>query len=214
MPEHDAHPTHHSLSPDCSHPADPELLNRLFTHGRTFSHWLPRPVDDALLMRAWNLARLGPTSANCQPLRVLFVRSPEAKARLKVCLAPGNIDKTMLAPVTAVFAADTRFYDHLPRLYPHADARSWFAGDALKPLADATADRNSSLQAAYFMMAARALGLDCGPMSGFDAGSLNQAFFPDGRFKVNFICNLGHGDPQSLHPRSPRLEFEDACRII
>lgn len=214
MPEHDAHPTHQSLSPDCSHPADPELLNRLFTHGRTFSHWLPRPVDDALLMRAWNLARLGPTSANCQPLRVLFVRSPEAKARLKVCLAPGNIDKTMLAPVTAVFAADTRFYDHLPRLYPHADARSWFAGDALKPLAEATADRNSSLQAAYFMMAARALGLDCGPMSGFDAESLNQAFFPDGRFKVNFICNLGHGDPQSLHPRSPRLEFEDACRII
>lgn len=214
MPEHDAHPTHHHLSPDCAHPADPELLNRLFTHGRTFSHWLPRPVDDALLMRAWNLARLGPTSANCQPLRVLFVRSPEAKTRLKACLAPGNIDKTMNSPVTALFAADTRFYDHLPRLYPHADARSWFAGDALKPLADATAERNSSLQAAYFMMAARALGLDCGPMSGFDAERLNQTFFPDGRFKINFICNLGHGDPQSLHPRSPRLEFEDACRII
>jgi len=214
MPEYDNHPSHRHLSPDCAHPADPDLLNRLFTHGRTFSHWLPRPVDDGLLMRAWNLARLGPTSANCQPLRILFVRSPEAKARLRACLAPGNVDKTMRAPVTALFAADSRFYDHLPRLYPHADARSWFAGEAQKALAEATAERNSSLQAAYFIIAARALGLDCGPMSGFDAECLNQAFFPDGRFKINFICNLGHGDPQSLHPRSPRLEFEDACRII
>ena len=206
--------THTGLTPDCAHPADPDLLNRLFTHGRTFSHWLPRPVDDALLMRAWNLCKLGPTSANCQPLRILFVRTPNAKAQLKDCLAPDNVDKTLAAPVTALFAADTRFYDHLPRLYPHADARSWFAGDALKAMADATAQRNSTLQAAYFMMAARALGLDCGPMSGFDAERLNQTFFPDGRFTINFICNLGHGDPQSLHPRSPRLEFEEACRII
>ena len=207
-------PLAHNMLPDCAHPADPELLNRLFMHGRTFNHWLPKPVDDAMLMRAWNLARLGPTSANCQPLRVLFVRSVEAKARLKACLAPGNVEKTLAAPVTALFAADTHFYDHLPRLYPHADARSWFAGDTQKTLADSTAERNSSLQAAYFMMAARALGLDCGPMSGFDAELLNQTFFPDGRFKINFICNLGHGDPQSLPPRSPRLEFEEACRII
>lgn len=208
------HTPDHDLLPDCAHPADPELLNRLFLHGRTFSHWLPKPVDDAMLMRAWNLARLGPTSANCQPLRVLFVRSAEAKARLRPCLAPGNVEKTQSAPVTALFAADTRFYDHLPRLYPHADARAWFAGDAKHTLAQSTAERNSSLQAAYFILAARALGLDCGPMSGFDADKLNNEFFPDGRYRINFLCNLGHGDPQSLHPRSPRLEFEDACRII
>ena len=206
----------HDTLPDCAHPADPELLNRLFMHGRTYSRWLPKAVDDAMLMRAWNLARLGPTSANSQPLRVLFVRSVEAKARLEPCLAPGNVDKTMKAPVTALFAADMRFYDHLPRLYPHADARSWFTGSSSGQVAltNATAERNSSLQAAYFIMAARALGLDCGPMSGFDAERLNQTFFPDGRFKINFICNLGHGDPQSLHPRSPRLEFEEACQII
>jgi 3-hydroxypropanoate dehydrogenase len=183
-------------------------------HARTYNHWLPKPVDDALLMRAWNLARLGPSSANCQPLRVLFVRSAEARARLKACLAPGNVEKTMAAPVTALFAADMHFYDHLPRLYPHADARNWFAGEALKSVADETAERNSTLQAAYFIIAARALGLDCGPMSGFDPTLLNQNFFPDGRYRVNFLCNLGHGDPQSLHPRAPRLEFEEACRII
>jgi 3-hydroxypropanoate dehydrogenase len=202
------------LSPDCSHPADPDLLNRLFAHGRTFSHWLPRPVDDALLMRIWNLARLGPTAANSQPLRVLFVRSEAAKAKLKPCLAPGNVEKTMQAPVTALFAADLAFYDHLPRLFPHTDARSWFAGESKTDAARETATRNSTLQAAYFMLAARALGLDCGPMSGFDAALINQTFFPDGRHEVNFICNLGHGDPQTLHPRHPRLEFEEACRII
>ena len=179
------HTPDHDLLPDCAHPADPELLNRLFLHGRTFSHWLPKPVDDAMLMRAWNLARLGPTSANCQPLRVLFVRSAEAKARLRPCLAPGNVEKTQSAPVTALFAADTRFYDHLPRLYPHADARAWFAGDAQHTLAQSTAERNSSLQAAYFILAARALGLDCGPMSGFDADKLNNEFFPDGRYRTD-----------------------------
>lgn len=210
MPDQPA-PHAHAL-PDCAHPADPDLLNRLFTHGRTFSHWSPQPVDNALLMRAWNLARLGPTSANCQPLRILFVHSAEAKARLKECLAPGNIDKTMAAPVTALFAADMQFYDHLPRLYPQTDARSWFSHDP--DLARSTALRNSTLQAAYFLMACRALGLDCGPMSGFDAERLNRSFFPDGRHEINFICNLGHGDPQFLHPRSPRLEFEEACRII
>ena len=202
------------LSPDCSHPADPDLLNRLFAHGRTFSHWLPRPVDDALLMRIWNLARLGPTAANSQPLRVLFVRSEAAKAKLKPCLAPGNVEKTMQAPVTALFAADLAFYDHLPRLFPHTDARSWFSGESKTDAARETATRNSTLQAAYFILAARALGLDCGPMSGFDAALINQTFFPDGRHEVNFICNLGHGDPQTLHPRHPRLEFEEACRII
>lgn len=209
MSEHSA-----LLPPDCTHPADPGLMNRIFGNGRTFSHWLPRPVDDALLMRVWNLARLGPTAANSQPLRVLFVRSESAKARLSPCLAPGNVEKTMLAPVTALFAADLQFYDHLPRLFPHTDARSWFAGEAQQHVARESAIRNSTLQAAYFMLAARALGLDCGPMSGFDASLINQTFFPDGRHEINFICNLGHGDPQSLHPRHPRLEFEEACRII
>ena len=209
MSEHTAH-----LPPDCTHPADPDLLNRIFAHGRTFSHWLPRPVDDALLMRVWNLARLGPTAANSQPLRVLFVRSELAKAQLKPCLAPGNVEKAMLAPVTALFAADLQFYDHLPRLFPHTEARSWFAGETNKDVARESATRNSTLQAAYFMLAARALGLDCGPMSGFDPTLINQTFFPDGRYEINFICNLGHGDPQSLHPRHPRLEFEESCRII
>jgi 3-hydroxypropanoate dehydrogenase len=212
MPDHAGHKP--QLPPDCAHPADPDLLNRLFAHGRTYGHWLPRPVDDALLMRVWNLARLGPTAANSQPLRVLFVRSEAAKAKLKPCLAPGNLEKTMQAPVTALFAADLQFYDHLPRLFPHTDARSWFAGESQKAAAHETATRNSTLQAAYFMLAARALGLDCGPMSGFDPALINQAFFPDGRHSINFICNLGHGDPQTLHPRHPRLEFEEACRII
>jgi 3-hydroxypropanoate dehydrogenase len=165
-------------------------------------------------MRIWNLARLGPTAANSQPLRVLFVRSEAAKAKLKPCLAPGNVEKTMQASVTALFAADLAFYDHLPRLFPHTDARSWFAGEAQKDAARETATRNSTLQAGYFMLAARALGLDCGPMSGFDATQINATFFPDGRHEINFICNLGHGDPQTLHPRHPRLEFEEACRII
>jgi 3-hydroxypropanoate dehydrogenase len=168
-------------------------------------------VPESLLRRVYELARMGPTSANCSPMRVVFVTTPEGKARLRPALSPGNLDKTMAAPVTAILANDTRFYDELPRLFPHADARSWFAGN--EALIEVTAMRNGTLQGAYLMLAARALGLDCGPMSGFDNGKVDAEFFPEGRHKSNFLCNLGYGDPSKLFPRSPRLDFDEACRM-
>jgi len=168
------------------------------------------PVE--LLRKAYELARLGPTSANGSPARFVFLTTPGAKALLKPVLAPGNVDKTMAAPVTVIIAWDTEFHEHFPRLFPHADVRSYFVGN--KPLIEENAFRNSSLQAAYFILAARALGLDCGPMSGFDADKLNAAFFPDGKWKVNLLCNLGYGDPSKLHPRNPRLSFEEASVIL
>lgn len=193
-------------------PIHDDSLDQLFRNARTFTHWQPRAVPDELLHRLYALTRLPPTSANCSPGRFVFVRSAEAKAKLKPCLDAGNVEKTMSAPVTAIVAYDTRFYEHLPRLYPHANAKSWFEG---KPpaLVDTTAFRNGTLQGAYLIMAARALGLDCGPMSGFNNAALDAAFFPDGRFKSNFLVNLGYGDAATLHPRSPRFDFDDACRI-
>ena len=155
---------------------------------------------------------MGPTSANCSPARIVFVISPEAKRKLKPCLMEGNVDKTMAAPATAIIAYDTRFHEHLPRLFPHTDAKSWFDGNPT--LIEETAFRNSSLQGAYLIISARALGLDCGPMSGFDSAKLNAEFFADGRFKSNFLCNIGHGDSGGLFPRSPRFEFDDVCEII
>jgi 3-hydroxypropanoate dehydrogenase len=193
-------------------PISPEALDQLFREARTHSAWLPEPVPVELLRRAYELARLGPTSANGSPARFVFLTTPAAKALLKPVLAPGNVDKTMAAPVTVIIAWDTEFHEHFPRLFPHADMRSYFAGN--KPLIEENAFRNSSLQAAYFILAARALGLDCGPMSGFDAQKLNQAFFPDGKWKVNLICNLGYGDSTKLHPRNPRLNFEEASVIL
>src|SRR6266571_470984 len=186
--------------------------NKKFHEARTHSTWLPEPVPVELLRKAYELARLGPTSANASPARFAFLTTPGAKALLKPVLAPGNVDKTMAAPVTVIIAWDTEFHEHLPRLFPHADIRSYFVGN--KPLIEENAFRNSSLQAAYFILAARALGLDCGPMSGFDADKLNAAFFPDGKWKVNFLCNLGYGDPTKLHPRNPRLNFEEASVIL
>ena len=187
-------------------------LDLLFRNARTHRAWLDRPVGDVLLQALYELARLGPTTANSNPMRVVFLRSSEAKERLKPALDAGNVAQTMAAPVTAIVGYDLRFYDHLPRLYPHADARAWFA-DA--PAAAATtAFRNGTLQGAYFIVAARALGLDCGPMSGFDNGKVDAEFFPDGRFKSNFLCNLGHGDAAKLRPRGPRLDFADTCQII
>jgi len=168
------------------------------------------PVE--LLREAYELARLGPTSANGSPARFVFLTTPRAKALLKPVLAPGNLDKTMAAPVTVIIAWDTEFHEHLPRLFPQADMRSYFVGN--KPLTEENAFRNSSLQAAYFILAARALGLDCGPMSGFDAAKLNAAFFPDGKWKVNLLCNLGYGDSTKLYPRDPRLNFEEASVIL
>lgn len=187
-------------------------LDQIFREARTFGTWLPKPVPHELLRQAVHLAQLAPTSANSSPARFVFVTSPEAKARLKPALAPGNVDKTMAAPVTAIVAWDTEFYENLPHLFPQADMRQFFVGNAKH--AEETAFRNSSLQGAYFILAARALGLDCGPMSGFDPGKVNAEFFPDGKWKANFLCNVGYGDRSKLHPRNPRLSFEEAARIL
>lgn len=188
-------------------------LDLIFRHARTHSHWRDEPVADDVLRRLWDLARMGPTSANMSPLRVVFVRSSEAKEKLRPCLDAGNVDKTMKAPVTAILGMDIHFYEKLPQLYPHADARSWFAGRPDDVL-EYTALRNSSLQGAYFILAARAVGLDCGPMSGFDNAKVDEAFFAGATVKSNFLCNLGHGEPARLHPRSPRLSFDEACRVV
>lgn len=192
-------------------PISDTALKQLFVDARTHSHWQSRPVPDAVLRSLYEMLRYAPTSANCSPARFVFVRSAEGKARLKPCLAAGNVDKTMAAPVTAIVAHDSQFTELLPRLYPHADARSWFAGN--QPLTDITAFRNGTLQGGYLILAARALGLDCGPMSGFDNAALDAEFFPDGRWKSNFLVNLGFGEAGRLHERSPRLTFDDACRL-
>jgi 3-hydroxypropanoate dehydrogenase len=186
-------------------------LDQLFRAARTHNAWTGKPVADDTLRALFDLMKWGPTSANCSPARVIFVRTPEGKARLLRAMSPGNQEKTRAAPVTAIIAMDLEFHEKLPRLFPHADARSWFAG---KPaLIESTAFRNSSLQGAYLMLAARALGLDCGPMSGFDADKLNSDFFPDGKVRANFVCNLGYGDPSGLFARSPRFAFDEACTL-
>jgi len=190
---------------------DDNALDVLFRNARTHSKWHDRPVSDDLLRRAWDLAALGPTSANCEPARIVFVRSREAKQRLRPALAAGNVDKTMAAPVTAIVGHDLEFHERLAKLFPHTDARSWFAGNP--PLIETTAFRNGTLQAAYFILALRGLGLDCGPMSGFDNAAVDAAFFAGTPIKSNFLINIGHGDAGALHPRSPRLSFDEACRI-
>jgi 3-hydroxypropanoate dehydrogenase len=190
---------------------DSSALDILFRHARTYRAWRPIPVGDELLRELYELFKLGPTSANSTPARVLFIKSEEAKARLVPTLEAGNVGKTKSAPVTAVIAYDTKFYEFLPKLAPHGDPKV-FSGDP--KLAGETAFRNGSLQGAYLILAARALGLDCGPMSGFDNAKLDAEFFPDGRWKSNFLCNLGYGDPEKLFPRQPRLDFDEACRIL
>jgi 3-hydroxypropanoate dehydrogenase len=189
-----------------------EGLDLIFRKARTHNVWLDKPVDDALLKQVYDLARMGPTSANMSPMRIVFVKSREAKERLKPALDPGNVDKTMKAPVTAIIGMDIHFYEKLPKLFPHVDARSWFK-DLPENVLEYIALRNSSLQGAYFMLAARALGLDCGPMSGFKNVKVDEAFFAGTTIKSNFLCNLGYGDTSKLHPRSPRLTFEEACRL-
>jgi 3-hydroxypropanoate dehydrogenase len=191
---------------------DSAALHQLFLDARTQNGWLDQPVTDAELERLYDLLKMAPTSANCSPARLLFVRSPEAKARLLPCVTPGNLEKTRAAPVTAIIGYDLLFHDKLPQLFPHTDARSWFAG---KPdLIAATAFRNGTLQGGYLMLAARAIGLDCGPMSGFDNARVDAEFWAGTAVKTNFLCNLGHGDPSKLMPRSPRLRFDEACRIL
>jgi len=187
-------------------------LDLLFRDARTHNAWLDRPVEDALLVRVYDLAKMGPTSANMSPLRVVFVKSRDAKERLRPALHAGNVDKTMAAPVTAILGMDVHFYEHLPKLFPHTAARSWFK-DLPEDVLRYVALRNSSLQGAYFMLAARALGLDCGPMSGFDEAKVDEVFFAGTTVKSNFLCNLGYGDDAKLFPRSPRLTFDEACRI-
>ena len=184
---------------------------QLFDHARTQNGFTAEPVPEATLRRIWELAKWGPTSANSSPARIVFVVSPAAKERLLACMTPGNFEKTRQAPVSAIIGMDMAFYDKLPQLFPHADAKPWFAGKA--DLIATTAMRNSSLQGGYFIVAARALGLDCGPMSGFDAAKVDAAFWAGTAVRTNFICNLGHGDPSKLYSRSPRLSFEEACRI-
>jgi len=188
-----------------------EALAQLFCEARTHNAFVPEPLPEATLRHLYSLMKWGPTSMNCQPARLVFVTSAEGKGRLAPALSPGNLDKTLAAPATVIVATDTRFYEHLPTMFPAYDAQPMFAGNA--ELAASTAARNGTLQGAYLILAARALGLDCGPMSGFDADKLNAEFFPDGRYQANFLCNLGVGDAAALHPRGPRLSFEEACAI-
>jgi len=190
---------------------DSAALDLLFRSARSHNRWEAREVPDSLLREVYDLYKWGPTSANCSPARVVFVKSAAAKEKLLPCMAPGNVEKTRSAPVVAIVGMDMQFYEKLPRLFTAADARSWFLGN--QPLIDATALRNSSLQGAYLMIAARALGLDCGPMSGFDPAKVEAAFFAGTSIKANFVCGLGYGDPAKLYPRGPRLEFAEACRI-
>jgi 3-hydroxypropanoate dehydrogenase len=192
---------------------DSEALDLIFRNARTHSVWLDKPVDETLLRQVYDLARMGPTSANMCPMRVVFVQSKQAKERLKPALDAGNVAKTMSAPVTAIIGMDVHFYEQLPKLFPHADAKAWFK-DLPESVLEYTALRNSSLQGAYFILAARSLGLDCGPMSGFNNAMVDELFFAGSSVKSNFLCNVGHGDASKLHPRSPRLPFEEACQLV
>ena len=189
-----------------------QALEQLFINARTHNAWQSKPVADEQLKQIYNLFKFAPTSVNCNPARIIFVKSPGAKDRLVACVSPGNIDKTKSAPVTAIVGMDLDFYEQLPKLFPHVDAKSWFVGK--EEFIQSTAFRNSSLQGAYLILAVRALGLDCGAMSGFDADKVNAEFFPNGRVKVNFLLNIGYGDPSSLMPRQPRPSFEEACKIL
>jgi len=194
-------------------PLSSETLDVLFRSARSHSYWFDKPVTDDQLHQLYDLMKWGPTSGNCTPARLVFVRSPEAKARLKPFLDAGNVDKSMTAPVVVIIGMDMEFYEKLPKLFPHnLAARTWFEGKPEK--IRITALRNSSLQGAYFMLAARSLGLDCGPMSGFDGDKLDAEFFPDGKVKTNFICAIGYGDPAKLYPRGPRLDFSEACQLL
>ena len=186
-------------------------LDQIFRDAHTHNQFAG-PITDDDLRSIYDLMKWGPTTANSQPARFVFVRSPVAKERLRPALSLGNLDKTMAAPVVVIVAYDLEFYEQLPKLFPHTDARSWFAGKADAHIL-ANAFRGGTLQGAYFLVAARALGFDCGPMSGFDNALLDAAFFPDGKWKSNFLINLGHGDPAKVRPRNPRLTFDEACRI-
>lgn len=191
---------------------DAAALKQLFLEARTHNAWQPREVPDSLLKEVVDTFKWAPTSVNCSPARVVFVKSAAAKARLKPFLMEGNVEKTMAAPATAIIGYDHKFYDQLPKLFPFADARSWFAGNAEN--ARATAIRNGTLQAGYFILAARALGLDCGPMSGFDAAGASREFFPGTDVQADILVNLGYGDPAGVKPRAPRFSFDEMAKIV
>ena len=192
---------------------DRGVLDRMFENGRTHSAWLDAPVSRALLQQVYDLVKLAPTSVNCQPARFVFLTTPEAKGRLLPAMTPANVEKVRSAPVTVIVAADTRFFENVPRLFVHRpEAAQPFIEDAAH--ARETAERNSTLQGGYFILAARALGLDCGPMSGFNARQVDAEFFPDGRLRSNFLINLGHGDHEKLFPRLPRLSCDEACLFL
>lgn len=193
-------------------PLDEKALEQLFLDARTYNEWHDKPVSDQTLHRLIDLMKMGPTSANCSPARIFFIRSNEAKARLKPHLSAGNAEKTMQAPVCAIIGQDMEFYEHLPKLFPHTDARSWFAGKPQK--VEETAFRNSSLQGAYLILAARSLGLDCGPMSGFEQAGVDQEFFSGTTIRSNFLCNIGYGNDDNLHARAPRFSFDEIAEIL
>lgn len=189
-----------------------QALDQLFRTARTANAWKDTPIPEGLLEKIYDTMKFGPTSANMSPLRIVFVKTPEAKEKLKAATDAGNVAKVMAAPVTAIFASDHKFYEHMKFLFPHTDARAWFEGN--QPLIDTSAFRNATLQAAYFMIAARAHGLDCGPMSGFNNAKVDEAFFAGTSFKSNFICALGYGDHSKTFPRSPRFGFDEVCKVL
>lgn len=191
---------------------DARALDLIFRNARTHNAWQKKEVPDSLLVEIVDLLKMGPTSANCSPARIVFVKTAEAKERLLPAMSEGNREKTRSAPVTAIIGYDLDFPEHLPKLFPHTDARAWFAGNP--ELIKTTAFRNGSLQGAYLMIAARGLGLDCGPMSGFDAAKVDEAFFAGSNVKTNFLCNLGYGDAGALFPRSPRFSFQEMAKIV
>lgn len=187
-------------------------LDQLFRTARTHNGWTKEGIEDATLHALYDLLKMGPTSANCSPARFVFVKSAAAKEKLKPALSPNNLEKTMAAPVTVIIANDMEFYEHLPKLFPHADAKSWFVGNP--ELSKATAFRNGTLQGAYLVLAARSLGLDTGPMSGFDIKKVDEAFFAGTSYTANFLVNLGHGDPSKIFGRSPRFDFDEVAQIV
>jgi 3-hydroxypropanoate dehydrogenase len=191
---------------------DEAALRTLFLDARTHNAWQPKPIADGLLREVVDVMKMAPTSVNCSPARIVFVKSADAKAKLRPFLMEGNVEKTMAAPVTAILGVDMAFFDHLPKLFPAMDAKSWFTGNA--EFARTSAIRNGTLQGGYFILAARALGLDCGPMSGFDNAGVDKAFFAETQIQSNFLCNMGYGDPAGVYPRAPRFEFHEMASIV
>ena len=193
--------------------SEKDIKEIIFSNARTYNDWQKKDISNKILNELYNLMKFGPTSANCSPSRIIFIKSPDAKERLTPFIIESNLEKTMTAPVTAIIAFDVDFHKHLPKLFPHdLDAQNWF--NYSQEVAYTNAFRNSSIQGGYFIIAARMLGLDCGPMSGFDQNGLDKEFFPNSNIKSNFLCNIGYGDSTNIFKRSPRFEFDEVCEIL